>query len=368
MIAADPQSKDKLDRLGVKAVYALDDYLGLSNLPFKMTLGAMLCCCYWAQNQGCYQNAEMVLREHTHIRINDDTIRHVTNIIGGIVHEKLMADAERRFEDLKAGRLVVPDETRKGVLYLMCDGATINTRLKDEDGSSWRENKLGVVFSSDDITTHTSAKGKKVRKLNNRMYCAYLGSVDEFRKLLFSTAYDYGYMQYDETVFISDGARWIANMVEEDYPDAVHILDFFHLKENVYSYAKARFNHDEDRYRQWAEDINTLLHDGKADEVLEKLDPDEKYPNTVNLYDYIEFHRDHVNYPEYEAKGYYIGSGAVESANKTVLQSRMKRSGMRWEPKYAQAMITLRAMEESGRWLDVINIVRDHYGYQKRLF
>jgi hypothetical protein len=48
----------------------------------------------------------------------------------------------------------MPDKAdRQGILYIMIDGAAIHTRKKDETGSSWRENKLGLVFSSTDLRT-----------------------------------------------------------------------------------------------------------------------------------------------------------------------------------------------------------------------
>lgn len=304
----------------------------------------------------------MLLRSRG-IRINDDTIRHVTNDIGRIVFDKLMKDAEYDYGILDDPKRAPADPfSGPGILYIMCDGAAVNTRTRNDDGSSWRENKLGIVFTSDDLHTYATAKGGKETRLTERMYCSYLGSVDEFRKLLFSTACKKGYMKYKETVFISDGAKWIANMVAEDYPDAVHILDFFHLKENIYSYAKAKFNLDESKYKPWADELTTLIHDGKVDEALGRLDPDERYVNTVDLHGYLTLHHDHVDYPFYKEKGYFIGSGAIESGNKIVLQERLKRAGMRWGTFSAQAMLTLKAMECSGLWLEVEKIVHDFFG------
>jgi len=48
--------------------------------------------------------------------------------------------------------------------------------------------------------------------------------------------------------------------------------------------------------------------------------------------------------------GWFVGSGAVESGNKVVLQKRLKQAGMRWNPDTAQYLLTLCAKEESGRW------------------
>ncbi|MDR1622158.1 MAG: ISKra4 family transposase, partial [Synergistaceae bacterium] len=57
-----------------------------------------------------------------------------------------------------------------------------------------------------------------------------------------------------------------------------------------------------------------------------------------------------IDYPAYIAKGYFIGSGAIESGNKLVLQQRLKQPGMRWNVETAQSLLTLRAKAESDLW------------------
>jgi hypothetical protein len=54
--------------------------------------------------------------------------------------------------------------------------------------------------------------------------------------------------------------------------------------------------------------------------------------------------------PLYEQKGYFIGSGAIESGNKIVLQQRLKQAGMRWNVETAQNILKLKAKTESGLW------------------
>jgi hypothetical protein len=127
-------------------------------------------------------------------------------------------------------------------LYIEVDGAALNTRNKDEIGSSWRENKLGIVFSSDNIYTWINRRtGEKQRQILKREYVSYVGGVQEFKKHLLSCALKNGYGEYEKTVMISDGAAWIRNMREELFPDARQILDFYHLCENVNTFAKHAF-------------------------------------------------------------------------------------------------------------------------------
>ena len=149
---------------GMKSVAPLDSYLGLAGLPFKMTPSAMLKIAFWAQNQGSYQRAEDAIAEAMHINVNDDTVRLVTNFVGEIIFKKDCDRANKAMEMLESGNLRFPKD-RDGVVYIQTDGAALNTRLKDEIGSTWRENKLGEVFSSDNIRFWTDKNEKRQHQI-----------------------------------------------------------------------------------------------------------------------------------------------------------------------------------------------------------
>jgi hypothetical protein len=347
-----------------KSVFPLDDALGISNLPFKMTPALMLRCAYWAQNQCSYQAAEDVIRRTHKLDVNDDTVRLVTNHVGSLVYDEDCRRTESVFRRSDSGMLDF-GHGRNGILYIEADGAALNTRHKDSNGSTWRENKLGVVYSSDNIHYWTSRKGTREHSIEKREYVSHVGSVNEFKRHLYRCAIENGYGEYKETVLLSDGSAWIANMRAELFPDAQHILDLFHLKENVYDFAKNRYGREESQYVGWADRICRMLEDGEVESVLGELDPNEKYANCVNLYHYITEHREHINYPEYKTRGYFCGSGAIESGHKIVLQKRLKQAGMRWEPETAQYLLTLKSKYESGRWeKDVVEYI-NHYYSQK---
>lgn len=361
LIPEGSDSKEALyNAMCVKSIFPLDDALGISKLPFKMTPALMLRCAYWAQNQCSYQAAEDVIRETYGISINDDTIRLVTNYIGRMVFQEdcrrtdaLFNKHTHRYEHFK--------NCKTGILYIEADGAALNTRHKNAEGSTWRENKLGVVYSSDHIHWWKNKKGERQHRIDQKEYVSYVGTASEFSRHLYRCATENGYGCYPQTVILSDGAAWIANMVEEYFPDAQHILDLYHLKENIYDFARNKFAMDESKYIPWAERIAALLESGESQRVLDELNPDEKYVNCVNLHHYISVHREHINYPEYREKGYFCGSGAIESGNKIVLQKRLKQAGMRWEPETAQYLLTLKSKYESGRWeKDVVDFVKKH--------
>jgi hypothetical protein len=295
------------------------------------------------------------------ISISSEMVRQVTDCVGNIIFKKDEKEANISYERLYD--MEYP-KTQDGVFYIQTDGASINTRIEDDDGSTWRENKLGMVFSSENIRKSKNKKGESTSKILKKEYTSYVGSVHEFKKHLFSCALRNGYGIYKVTVIISDGAKWIRNMGEELFPDAIQILDLFHLCENTYSYAKAIFRNDESKYKPWADDIIKKLKDGEKHEVLRILSKfkNRKLPkNTVNLYTYVISNFDRIDYKLYAESGYYVGSGAIESGNKVVLQKRMKLAGMRWSETPAQNLLSLRAKFESGLWkTSVISAILQH--------
>lgn len=337
---------------GTKSIVPMDSYLGLSGLPFKITPAAMLKIAFWAQNQSSYRRAQDAVSEALHINVDNDTIRSVTNFVGGMVFRNDCAKAAEAFHALESGKLRYPQST-DGVIYIQTDGAALNTRLKDESGTTWRENKLGEVFTSKDIRYWTDHKGDRQHQILRKEYISYVGSVIEFKKHLLACALRNGYGEFKETVLLSDGATWIRNMVDEVFPDAQQILDFYHLCENVYTFAKSLFNMDESKYAPWAKNICSQLKASQYNLVLREIESQKnKTPDgcSVNLYGYISNNIKNIDYVAYQEKGYFIGSGAIESGNKLILQDRLKRAGMRWNTATAQAMLTLKTKAESDIW------------------
>jgi hypothetical protein len=320
-----------------------------------MTPETMLTVAFWAQCQGSYQEAEDSLMRAYKLKVNDDTVRQVSNYVGSLVFRHDCERAESDYQTLCSGKLEFPKKKRGATIYIETDGAMLNTRTRDESGSSWRESKLGMIFSSDNIYTWTDKHGNKQRKIQKREYIAYIGSVTEFKKHLFSCALKNGYGIYENTVILGDGATWIRNIREELFPDAQQILDYYHLCENVNTFAKHCFNMDESKYRPWATEICELLKNSEWAFVLKKLEHITKPALCpVDLYRYISNNSDHIDYATYLQNGFIIGSGAIEGGNKSVMQHRLKQSGMRWNTDPAQYILTLRTKYKSDLWFNEV--------------
>jgi hypothetical protein len=101
--------------------------------------------------------------------------------------------------------------------------------------------------------------------------------------------------------------------------------------------------------------LDTVI-EGKVEEAMKIVEEKkiDKLPKGVgNLYTYMTNNRRRINYKDFKDKGYYIGSGAIEGANKTVRQHRMNQAGMRWGINGGQYIAALRAKFESGLWSKV---------------
>jgi hypothetical protein len=321
--------------------------LGTDELPHKMTRQLMTEVALYGQSQSSFDQARQMLKRGLGLDINEETIREVTERIGRTVFEE---DTRRAGETLANIHQIDTSQQKDTVLYIMMDGAAVNTRVEDENGSTWRESKTVMVFGDKDMIKRKDG-GHIITK---REYMSYIGRSEDFKSYVLDVAVRAGYGNVKEVVVVADGAAWIRNMCEEIFPDAVQILDYYHLKENIYSYAKYKFNNNSAQYTAWAEAAVQKIWTGRVDDLLDNLPGDEKLPAGVtNLKTYLSNNRDKVHYSKYRDKGYFIGSGPIESANKLIVQRRLKQAGMRWSVDGAQALLSLRAKAESNLWHQV---------------
>lgn len=77
--------------------------------------------------------------------------------------------AKEAFHALLSGKLRF-EKAAKGVVYIQTDGTALNNRFKDDFGSSWRENKLGEIFTSEDIRYWTDKKGNRQHQILKKEY------------------------------------------------------------------------------------------------------------------------------------------------------------------------------------------------------
>ncbi len=326
-----------------------DEYLKIDNLPFKITKAMMVELSFYAQNQVSFEEAKYMVEKTYDIQTNAETIREVSEYVGKQIFEKDTKEAEEKYEKMHELPMLTEREKEDITLYILTDGAAVNTRIEDENGSTWRENKLVMAFTSKDMIKRRD--GNHI--ITKKEYGAYIGSVEEFKKYMLNVAIKAGYCKVKNVVIISDGATWIRNACKEIFPDAIQILDKFHLVENLYTYAKYKYGEDEKAYTKWVKTIMNNIERGKKEKALKLLEKEDysKLPKGIpNVLIYVKNNIDKIDYQIYQEKGYFIGSGAIESGNKVVLQRRCKQAGMRWSVCGAQYILTLKSKWESALW------------------
>lgn len=288
-----------------------------------------------------YSASSKILNAFLGIDIALSQVYRVTNLLG----EQLTPDL--------AQPLSHPPLQAQEVIYASMDGSMILT----DDG--WQEVKLSRLFSSRSRVENGQKERDRTRfRLEESTYSAHLGSYQGFTPLFEASLGTYK-AQPERLVFVTDGAVWMQHYLEETYPTSTHILDYYHAVEHLAGFARLGFNALKMR-THWLEEQKThLLADG-LDVVLANLaqltdlKPATQQERT-RLVAYLEANRSRMQYGSFRARGLLIGSGPMEAAHRTVIQSRMKRSGQRWTKPGAQAMLNLRVAAKSGRWQLVTN-------------
>jgi hypothetical protein len=158
-----------------REILPLDEYLQIAGLPFKMSPEMMAETAFFGVHESSFASAEQMIRKYMPTRISDTLIREVTEYVG----RKAFEEDTRRAFPIEKNMDKIPDKPdQKGIFYIMADGAAVNTRLKDEQGSSWRENKLALVFSSTDLRTRKDGVTHDILK---KEYMPFLGSAEQFK-------------------------------------------------------------------------------------------------------------------------------------------------------------------------------------------
>jgi hypothetical protein len=314
-----------------------------------------------------YEKAQSTLKWGLGLNINDDTMRKVTNCVGTIVFNKDLEIANGLIDKLNKGLIEFYEPKIDGILYLEADGAMLPTRDNDQKGVIYKENKLGIAFTSSDIRTWKDKHGKIKHELTKKEFTAFIGGSLEFSHLLFYLAIRNGYGRYKSTVLLSDGASWIRKIKDDYFPDAQQILDLYHLKEHIAEIGRLMFDKDTIKLKTWTDEISDLFLKSEPEKAIDMMIKSTKnrFKDMMDKFkNYIINNRNNIDYATYIKQGIFIGSGAIESGNKVIVQRRMRTNGsMRWRPDTGQAVVTLITKLESGLWLrDVIKTVYEHYG------
>ena len=228
--------------------------------------------------------------------------------------------------------------------------------------TKWREIKVGVLARLDRYTTRS---GQVVTRLRHRRLVAVLGEIEVFKPRFWLEALRQGIRSAPEVIWLSDGGRGCWGLYEEHLrPHARGILDFYHAAQYLWKSAAAWLNGRTRQARQWFGWSRHRLRHGDPDDLLEDLLealevetlPESASEALVKLYNYLNGHRDHIDYAKYEELGLPLGSGMVESACKWLIQQRFKGVGMRWSEEGFNHLLHLRLAWVNGTFEELFQL------------
>ena len=214
--------------------------------------------------------------------------------------------------------------------------------MHEKDG--WHETKVGCIY------------WENQRFERRRRYLGRFDNSDVFGSYLWLQACECGFREADEVIYIGDGAAWIRTIRDQRFKKAVFIVDWFHASEHIWDCGKSLFGEGTDAAGKWAEKLLNLLWYGWTRKLLKFLEKQrgkyrgEKLKAIETLYRYISVNEEQMRYDVFRAKGYDIGSGAVEAACKHVVGKRLKQSGMIWTRLGSSATLALRTAWLNMEW------------------
>lgn len=311
------------------------------NPHFRMSAYLQEMSCYAGQAM-VFSEASEFMKKYMMVEVTDKQIERVDHYYGNQLEETLQSRIEQ------GASMEHPASNEP--YYVMPDGHMLLTR---EEG--WKEMKLGRIFKANDRVEINHRR----TCITQSLYVSHLGGHKEFEEKM-----EYTIDDIRQKIFISDGAPWILQWIESKYPDSLHILDYFHVKEHLCGFAEVYFGIDKEAKDIWIEEQEKLL---KQDEALKVVKNISFLPKTgkkpverkrKSLMQYYQSNLKRMNYKTYKQMGLLIGSGPIEAANRHVIQQRMKRSGQRWTKAGLQQIANLRVASKSNQWETVVDMIK----------
>lgn len=300
------------------------------------SIGVRKCIALLGMVEG-FEEASKRLKELTGVSVSGKEEQLESEEIGKEVGQQEDAEVEAFWSEEKE----IPAEVTARRLYITTDGVNVRTGKE-----TTKEMKIGSVYET--------ALAKDAIAGDIRYTGGYYKS-EALGKKLYVLARRRGFCSAQESVFIGDGSKWIWNIAKYHFPEAVHIVDWYHAEERLWAVGRSVYGEGTTATKKWVKRRLNHLAKGKVDLVISSLSKlSSSNPEVVENIDanitYFTNNKERMRYDEYRAKGYHIGSGIIESACKHVVGQRLKQAGMTWSVEGADAIIQLRILWKNGEW------------------
>lgn len=297
--------------------------------------------------------AALRFKEHYHYDIGVSAVARAT---------KKTAQQAMEYVENKLSNSILEQEQKQ---------LSVDTILVELDGCEIRTAQIVPIENSTE-TTPVYGNAKKNKQINWRdvrigfarpiesTSKTFVGKMDSYPVVvgqLHKAAVLAGMNSATDVVGIADGGIGLSEELKKQFPTMQFILDKSHLKDHFYQTAEQMGLSKEER-PQWVKPRIKAISNGDVAKILQELN--EEYDTNPNerlkrLIGYIERFYDAINYDGFQAKGYPIGSGEIESAHKSIPQKRLKIPGASWHPDSIDPMLALRILRADDWWDDFWN-------------
>jgi hypothetical protein len=289
-----------------------------------------------------FAKAAALLRSFTHTQVSESSAQRLTEAIGLAYETVQLAEVERIEHDWPE----VPAGSDK--LIVSVDGAFVPV-LHGE----WAEVKTLVVG---EVGQPSMVDGKTVVSTHSHSYFSRVAEAELFQRLTLGELYRRRLETAAQVASVSDGAEWIQGFIDFHAPSATRILDFPHAAQRICQIGEAVLGAEHASLRAWqTRQLHDLKHQGAAG-VLERLRSFAAGQPSGGIVAenlaYLEKRVAQMQYPAFQAAGWPIGSGMVESANKLVVEARLKGAGMHWSRLSVNPLLGLRNAVCNDRWAE----------------
>jgi hypothetical protein len=331
--------------------YPLDEALGLAESSKQYDVQDVEA---WLSSETPFETARETYERVTGLKASESHMHDVTNAIGR--EAGILEVCPSKEEIYKKIEEVSKDKFRRPIMMLAIDGA--HGPMRPEPSPHPRKGKRGKGEWKE-------IKGFRLYLLNGQdiihliswhQVCDDQELAQDLLKIK-----ECGLIPEDKIRLgiIGDGASWIWNRCKEIFPWAKEILDYYHCSEYVHGVANTHYGKETKESQQWSEATLTRLYYGCYEDVLWGLQrmqasTEEAQEKIDKFYTYLSNHGEKMDYDSAKRGGYHIGSGAIESANKFISHTRLKRSGAWWYIKNANNILKIRCAKYNGTYDKVI--------------
>ncbi len=287
-----------------------------------------------------FEHAVELLEEFLGIEVSKVVARHNTEAAGAAyvqMQEEEVIRLEREMPEAACGAEKM-QISADGAMVPLLHGvwAEVRTLVIGEVESSKREQAESEIHAC------------------NLSYFSRKVNAQEFQRLALVEIQCRGVENAKEVAAVMDGADWEQNFVDFHCPRAVRILDFAHAAGHVNQIGEYVHGEHTPESQAWLKErLHRLKHEG-PDTLLSEFEKlQRKYPNAQAISSnlaYLKKRKAQLQYPLFQAQGWPIGSGIVESGNKLVVEARLKGAGMHWAEAHVNPMLAIRNILCSRRW------------------